>query len=814
MHSDTLRANCKRERKMLSRGFVYIFCFLLASITAFGQQYRVCSVSSAPASVKLSNGRDVLRNSSLDGKEILKFEKYSKISLMETKSKEIFFFSGEGVFSVADVVNKNRTKLSSNQKAHVKDLLQGKGNHSKMAGVVYKDLADAVIWFPDENLMIIDEKGTPVAPEDIDGRGIYYFVVTNTSDVPYFVNVVKTDSEGNATACCLSEDPMAQLDLIVPVGATVVLGAFPQLGQDLALSTFRVVASEDVFDVKEFLSKNPYIQLLSPGDKSTVSYQDITIRFLLKNCGKVASVNVLLNGTGIGDKIAVADGINEVKVKLVNFGENRIELVVKDSLGQAYSRKFTVNYERVDKPKLHILAVGIGNYRSSKIDRLHYAASDAAMVAQVLDTLRDMNLHLYETGGYRMLLAEEQATRGNILKCLDDLRYTADPEDIAMIYMSGHGKYVEFSSQRYFLPYDVEDEYIESTAISYADLKAKLKELEDKECKVVIYMDACYAGEMYFTKGANDFIGDSEPAVIGFYSSTRRQPSLEKIELNHGVFTYALLNGIKGGAGDANGNVTITSLGEYITEQVRIESDGRQTPKVDNGGEGFILFKVSDREIKVSAPVRQVNNMAKAQVPAAEAPQPVQNDPAVALAVSYYTGAAVAATSQDEFNAYMAAAEKGDVRSMYYVGVCHETGKGCSKDAGKAFAWYAKAAAGGVAAAQYNLGVMHLNGTGTPQSTDMACKWLNEAEKNGYAKASTILGVLHYSKESPDYSKAFGYFSKAAKDGDPMALYYLGECYWNGHGTAEDMHAALKAYTSSAEKGYQPAKERLMEIDF
>ena len=188
-----------------------------------------------------------------------------------------------------------------------------------------------------------------------------------------------------------------------------------------------------------------------------------------------------------------------------------------------------------------------------------------------------------------MLLTNEDATRGTILKCLDDMRYEADPEDIVMIYMSGHGKFVEFTSQRYFLPYDAEDDkYIESTAISYSELKTKLKQLEDKECKVVVYMDACYAGEMYYTKAAGDFIGDSEPAVIGFYSSTRNQPSLEKVELNHGVFTYALLNGIKGAAGDANGNVTITSLGDYITEQVRIESEGRQTPKVDNGGEDFI----------------------------------------------------------------------------------------------------------------------------------------------------------------------------------------------------------------------------------
>ncbi len=795
---------------MLKKRLIYIIFLLLASTVAFAQQYKVCDVSSAPAAVKRANEEVVLRNTILDSKERLNFAKYSKISLMETKSKDIFFFTGEGELTVAEIVKSNKKKIKSNQKAHVKDLMLGK-SHTKLAGVVYKDLEMPVRFLEDGCVLVVDENGTVTDQKDIKPQEIYYFVVSNTSDYPLFVNVISTDARGNSKACCVSNDASAQLDLLVVDGGEVMLSAFPQLGKDLANSTFKVAASEYPFDIAEFMEKSPSIKLVSPPDKSILTYPDITLRFLVKNCDKAERVYVLLNGEDTGANAGVAEDINEVKVKLVKMGENIMEIGVVDIYGNTHSKKISVNYGRVNKPKLHILSVGIGNYRSNKVDKLHYAASDAAMVFEVLDTLRDMNLHLYNTGGYRKLLVEEEATRGNILKCMDDLRAAADPEDIAMVYMSGHGKTVEFTSQRYFLPYDMEDSYVESTAISYADLKNKLKELEDKECKVIIYMDACYAGEMYYTKGASDFIGDADPAVIGFYSSTSKQPSLEKKELGHGVFTYALLNGIKGGAGDENGNVTISSLGEFITEQVRIESDGRQSPKVDNGGEDFILFKVSEGEIKVAAPVRAVP---KTETPAAHQGQPLHNDPVIALAESYYSGTAVAATAQDEFNAYLAAAEKGDVKSMYYVGVCHETGRGCSPDARKAFAWYAKAATGGVAAAQYNLGVMHLNGTGTPPSTVMAAKWLGEAEKNGYAKASTILGVLYYTKENPEYAKAFGYFSKGAKDGDPMALYYLGECYWNGRGTSEDVNAAMQAYTESAGKGYQPASERLMEIDF
>ncbi len=775
---------------------------------ALSQQYRVCDVSSSPASVTDSGGKPIVRNNILEGSQLLKLEKFAKISLMDMKSKEMFFFSGEGSFSVSQIVSKNKTQLKSNVKAHLKDLLQGK-SHSRMAGVVYKDLVSDVIWLGGDNLQIVNSAGNIVGKGEIDGNGIYFFVVSNTAVVPCFVNVVKTDANGSSSACCISDDAMAQMDLLVPAEGTVMLTAFPQLGKDLISCSFMVAASEGPFDAKEFLEQNPYMQLLSPPDNSTVGYPEITLRYFLKDADKVKSADVFLNGKVTGRNISVAEGKNEFKVKLVNYGRNLIELRLEDEYGKSYSRKVKVNYERVSKPRLHILSVGIGNYKNSKIEKLHYAASDAAMVAKVLDTLRIMNSHLYMEGGYKEFLADTQATRGRILKCLDDIRYEADPEDIVMIYMSGHGKYVEFTSQRYFLPYDVEDDmYIESTAISYADLKGKLKQLEDKECKVIVYMDACYAGEMYYTKAASDFIGDSEPAVIGFYSSTRNQPSLEKVELNHGVFTYALLNGIKGGAGDSNGNVTITSLGDYITEQVRIESQGRQTPKVDNGGEDFILFKVSGSEIKISAPV-----MGK-DIPAEEDLSGRTKDPVIVLAENYYTRKVVPPTMEDELKAYLAAAEKGNANFMYMAGVCYATGKGCTQDYGQAFVWYGKAAAKGVAAAQYNLGTLYYNGTGVQQSVALAEKWFREADAKGYTRASTALGVLYYFKEEPDYKKAFEYFNKGAGEGDAMALYYLGECHLYGRGTAENISAALEAYTKSAEKGYEAAKEWLLETEY
>ena len=151
---------------------------------------------------------------------------------------------------------------------------------------------------------------------------------------------------------------------------------------------------------------------------------------------------------------------------------------------------------------------------------------------------------------------------------------------------------------------------------------------------------------------------------------------------------------------------------------------------------------------------------------------------------------------------------------MSMTGVCYETGRGCGRDSSEAFIWYGKAAEEGVAAAQYNLGTMFYNGTGVTKSEEQAEKWFLEAERKGYAMASTALGYLYYHKAVPEFKKAFVFFSRSAKSGDAMALFYLGECYLYGYGTTENIPAALDAYKKSAEKGYAAAEEKLMEIDY
>ena len=62
------------------------------------------------------------------------------------------------------------------------------------------------------------------------------------------------------------------------------------------------------------------------------------------------------------------------------------------------------------------------------------------------------------------------------------------------------------------------------------------------------------------------------------------------------------------------------------------------------------------------------------------------------------------------FTCWLAAAEKGHIRAMFYVGTCYDFGNGVKKDVPSAFQWYSKAAKGGHRDAQFNVGMFNSKG--------------------------------------------------------------------------------------------------------
>ena len=106
----------------------------------------------------------------------------------------------------------------------------------------------------------------------------------------------------------------------------------------------------------------------------------------------------------------------------------------------------------------------------------------------------------------------------------------------------------------------------------------------------------------------------------------------------------------------------------------------------------------------------------------------------------------VFAVTPAEVAAYRKAAEQGDAKAQYNLGVCYANGDGVQKDLTQAVFWYRKAAEQGHAEAQYNLGVCYYNGDGVQKDLAQAVFWLRKAADQGFAQVHEVLKILNVSK--------------------------------------------------------------------
>lgn len=216
---------------------------------------------------------------------------------------------------------------------------------------------------------------------------------------------------------------------------------------------------------------------------------------------------------------------------------------------------------------------------------------------------------------------------------------------------------------------------------------------------------------------------------------------------------------------------------------------------------------------------------------------------------------------------YQKAAELGDLESQLDLANAYLNGQGVEKNDEIALEWFRRAAGLGDMAAQESLASMLLYRKEFSKGISMAIEWQTRAALNvsrdrnvgrrgspvflyfkgvvdeaeiksqfqsmvdsGNAQGMMLLGLIHSSywrgetKWSPVERKridlethqpkvAVEWFRKAAKQGNALACYCLGDMTIRGEGTAVDRDAARKWFQLAIEKGIPEAERHLESID-
>jgi localization factor PodJL len=160
------------------------------------------------------------------------------------------------------------------------------------------------------------------------------------------------------------------------------------------------------------------------------------------------------------------------------------------------------------------------------------------------------------------------------------------------------------------------------------------------------------------------------------------------------------------------------------------------------------------------------------------------------------------------------AAEGGDARALYEIGLRYTDGRGVASDYAEAAKWYALSAERGFAPAQYRRGNFHEKGLGMPRDAAKATKLYEQAAVQGNASAMHNLAVLYAMGPAGQVNNddAAKWFFKAAELGIKDSQYNLGILTAKGLGRTQSLEESYKWFALAAEAGDADAAEKRDQV--
>jgi len=293
-----------------------------------------------------------------------------------------------------------------------------------------------------------------------------------------------------------------------------------------------------------------------------------------------------------GGRLAVVGGCTAIGILVAWAIHGPGHLGSPSDIGAPPSRAAMV---AASSPTLWVLAIGVSRYQDSQLN-LRFADADARAVA---DTLQRQGEGPLYRDAKTLLLINDAVTRESILSSLDRFVGQAGPDDVAVIFLAGHGVQDRVSGTYYFLPFSATANNLVTAGLRMADFDEMIRVVRRNVRGVVVMLDTCHAGALRLATSEllpADDAGARLSAGEGFFLLAATRPgeeSTERPELGHGAFTYALLEGLAGAAdADGNGVLSVSDLFGYVAREVPRLTDGAQHPYHKMEGTDLVLAAV------------------------------------------------------------------------------------------------------------------------------------------------------------------------------------------------------------------------------
>ncbi len=344
-------------------------------------------------------------------------------------------------------------------------------------------------------------------------------------------------------------------------------------------------------DIDALIRKSlaPTVAILSPADGTTAKEFDdngktrVRVAVAARVTGQgggIGRISFKLNGQVIssayGPLMLDRDGTITRAFDL-STPDTAIEVVAEDTAGQVESLPAAITVHADPKalagvPDLYVLAIGATKYADTRY-RLPLAVNDAETLA---NTLKEAGIGYYRNPPIVKTLFDEEVTAEKVGAAFEELSHQVKAGDVFVFYIAGHGKTLKAGGDYYFLPPSEQgfsDEEIARQGFGPKQLSAWFETIP--ALKSIWIFDTCESGSAERIKAfrtrsvalddaALQRLKDATGRTI-FMAAGEEQSAIEGYK-NHGVFTYALLEGLaKAGSSD---QVQLFDLADYVMSRV------------------------------------------------------------------------------------------------------------------------------------------------------------------------------------------------------------------------------------------------------
>jgi hypothetical protein len=370
--------------------------------------------------------------------------------------------------------------------------------------------------------------------------------------------------------------------------------------------------ARQVDELKKRLTRGmaPVLVVSKPEDGTKARMPTTMLQVVTVDDKGISDFQVTLNGQPLkllSTRGIMVTGTDEPKQKKLSiteklqlaYGQNIIEISATDTDGTTTKEIITVIREK-EHGNVWAAVIGINEYPNAR--SLKYAVNDALAFKHYLKN----NIGLTED--HIFFLTEHDATKDNILSLLGTkLKRKASREDTVIIFFAGHGAVETDPSnpdgdgfEKYLLPYDANLNDLYTTSISMDEVRKIFQRISAD--RLIFIADTCYSG----ASGGRTMVASKTRANLSdkFYeriskgkgrviisSCSANEVSKEDDNLKHGVFSYYMLEGLKGRADqDGDGIITVSELFSYISRKVPEASGQDQHPVKKGETEGELVI--------------------------------------------------------------------------------------------------------------------------------------------------------------------------------------------------------------------------------